>query len=59
MTSTTTARIVLLHLHVEVPEEDDRNADKIADAIEAALEVGSDDDSVKNLEVIITLAEEV
>ena len=60
MTETATPkRTVLVHLNVEVPAEDQRDADKIADAIMAALEVGSDDESVYYLQPIVTLAEDV
>jgi len=52
-------RTVLVHLNVEVPAEDGRNADQIADAILAAIEVGQDDDSVRDLKVGAPLAEEV
>lgn len=52
-------RTVLVHLNVEPAGDDARNADDIADAIMAALEVGSDDDSVRGLAVSVTLAEEL
>lgn len=37
-------RTVLIHLNVTVPDGDDRNADEVADAVLAAIEVGSDND---------------
>lgn len=52
-------RIILVHLSVAVSESDKRTADEIADAIQAAYEVGSDDDSVRNLRVTAVLAEEI
>lgn len=52
-------RTILVHLNVEVPDEDDRSADQIADALLGALEVGGDDDSVRDLKVIAPLAEDV
>ena len=60
MTETTAPkRTVLVHLNVEVPAEDQRDADKIADALMAALEVGSDDEAVWYLKPTVTLAEDV
>lgn len=53
------ARTILIHLNVEAPDTDERTADQIADAILAALEVGSDDNSVRELEIVAPLAEEV
>jgi hypothetical protein len=44
-------RTILVHLNVTVPWNDERNPDEIADAILAAIEVGSDDDSVRSLGV--------
>jgi hypothetical protein len=52
-------RTILVHLNVEAPAADERGADEIADAILAAIEVGSDDDSVRDLTVAAPLAEEV
>lgn len=52
-------RTILVHLNVTVPDDDIRSADQIGDAIEAALEVGSDDPSVSGLEVHVVLIEEV
>lgn len=52
-------RTVLVHLNVEVPDEDERDADAIADALLGALEVGSDDESVRDLKVVAPLAEDV
>lgn len=51
-------RTVLVHLNVEVPAGDPRTPNQIADAIIGALEVGSDDDSVRDLKPLATLAEE-
>jgi hypothetical protein len=53
------ARTILVHLNVEIPVTDKRDPDDIADAIMDAFEVGSDDDSVRDLFPKITLAEEV
>jgi hypothetical protein len=44
-------RTILVHLNVSVPDGDERGADEVADAILAAIEVGSDDDSVRSLGV--------
>lgn len=52
-------RTILVHLNVEVPDHDDREAEAIADAILAAVEVGSDSDEVRDLMVTAPLAEEV
>lgn len=56
---TTTTREILVHLNVEVPANDSRSADEIADAILAAYEVGSDNEIVSDLTVVCPLAEEV
>lgn len=50
-------RTILVHLNVEV--EDDRPAEEIAQAILGAIEVGQDDDSVRDLRISAPLAEEV
>jgi len=53
-------RTILVHLNVTVPDEDDRTADKIADALLGAIEVGSDDDSVRGLAIgIPVFAEDI
>ncbi len=52
-------RTVLIHLNVDVPTGDGRSADQVADAILAAIEVGSDDDSVRDLTLHLPLAEEI
>jgi hypothetical protein len=44
-------REILVHLSVELTNSDLRTPDEVADAILAAIEVGSDDDSVRNLGV--------
>jgi hypothetical protein len=53
------AATVLIHLNVTVPDGDPRNADQIADAILAAVEVGSDDYSVRDLTIVCPLAEAI
>jgi hypothetical protein len=52
-------RTILVHLNVDVPEPDSRTANEIADALLGAIEVGSDDDSVRELGVVCLMAEEV
>lgn len=52
-------REVLVHLNVEVPDTDTRTADEVADALLGAFEVGSDDDSVRDLVVCCPLAEDI
>lgn len=52
-------RTVLVHLNVTVPAGDARTADKIADAILNAIEVGKMDASVAMLEVCCPLAEDI
>lgn len=52
-------RTILVHLNVEVPDEDERNPNQIADAIMGALEVGQDDDTVRDLVITAPLADEV
>lgn len=44
-------RTILVHLNVEVPDDDPRDANAIADAILSMIEVGSDDDSVREFRV--------
>ncbi len=50
---------ILVHLNVTAPSGDKRNANQIADAILAAIEVGQDDDSVRDLEIVCPLAEAI
>ena len=52
-------RTVLVHLNVEVPDDDKRDPDDIANALMAALHVGSDHPSVERLRVECPLVEEV
>lgn len=53
-------RTILIHLNVEVPENDKRKVEEIVfSAISGALVVGSDDDSVRDLKFSIPLAEEI
>lgn len=52
-------REVLVHLNVTVPEGDSRTADEIADAILAAIEVGSDNEAVRGLGIVCPLAEDI
>lgn len=52
-------RTVLVHLNVEVPGEDQRNAEQIASALMQALEVGSDDETVYYLRPTVALTEEL
>jgi hypothetical protein len=52
-------RTILVHLNVEAPASDQRSADEIADALLAALEVGSDDDRVRDLKVVCPMAEAI
>lgn len=51
-------REVLVHLNVEVPEEDGRGADEIAQAVERHLK-GHNDPALRGLEFCVPLAEEV
>jgi hypothetical protein len=50
-------RTVLMHMNVTVPDEDERTVPELVQALEGAIEVGSDDPTVNALEVV--LAEEV
>jgi hypothetical protein len=56
-------RTILTHLSIEVPDEDDRDADAIAAAFMAAYEVGMegapDDVKLDGLTVSVVLSEEV
>ena len=49
------ARTILVHLNVTVPDDDYRSIGHIAEAIEGAIQVGSDDPSLLGL-VIVTAA---
>lgn len=53
------SRTVLIHLNVQVPDEDARDATQIAQAVEGAIEVGSDDASVRGLVIEAVLSEEL
>jgi hypothetical protein len=46
-------RTILMHLNIVVPDEDGRSTPQIVEAIEAAIEVGSDHDSVRGLEFVV------
>lgn len=52
-------RTILIHLNVEAPDTDERTADEIVAAVMGALEVGSDDGSVRDLEIVNALSEEI
>ncbi len=52
-------RVILIHLNVELLRLDERSVEEIVSAISGALEVGSDDDSVRGLNISIPLAEEI
>ena len=60
MSSTETPkRTVLVHLNVEVPAKDQRDADEIASALMEALEIGSNDESFDHLITTVAMAEDV
>ena len=52
-------RTVIIHLSVEVPDDDTRTPDEIADMVEIALSNGHDENPLAGLEVHCPLAEEV
>jgi hypothetical protein len=52
-------RTILVHLNIEVPDTDTREADEIGEALVAAVHVGSDDDEVRELIVRNVLSEEM
>jgi hypothetical protein len=52
-------RTVVLHLNITVPNDDSRATTAIADAVMGAIEVGKDDDAVRDLRIVDALAEEV
>lgn len=52
-------RTVLVHLNVELPDDDERTAEQVTRAIEGAIEVGSDDPALDGLTVVVALSEEV
>jgi hypothetical protein len=53
------ARTILMHLNVSVPADDNRSIGEIAEAIEGAIEVGSDDPSLAGLVIQTALVDEV
>jgi hypothetical protein len=53
------ARTFLVHLNVEVPRDDTRSEQELVEAIEGALTVGWDDDSVRGLNVCVALTERI
>lgn len=53
------ARTILVHLNVSVPDDDTRSMGEIAEAIEGAIEVGSDDPSLQGLAIHTALVDEV
>lgn len=53
------ARTILMHVNVIVPDKDGRDVPEIVGAIEAAIEVGSDHDSVRDLKIETIVAEVV
>jgi len=53
-------RTILIHLSVEVPEDDERDSEQIISAIADSLAAASSENySVKELEISIPLAEEI
>lgn len=56
---TSGTRTILIHVNVEVPGDDHRSRDEIVAAVLGSIEVGSDDDSVRDLKVTLPLVEEV
>jgi hypothetical protein len=52
-------RTIIVHLNVQVPDDDPRLAAEIGQAILGAVEVGSDDDSVRDLVVTAPLSEQI
>jgi hypothetical protein len=55
----TTTREILIHLNVTVPDGDQRDSDEIERAVMGALEVGSDHDDLRGLEIVAALSEEI
>jgi len=52
-------REILIHMNVEVPEDDKRSAEEISQAIQGALEVGSDNEILEGISWQIPLAEDI
>jgi hypothetical protein len=50
-------RTVLMHLNVEVPDTDGRSVPELVAAVEAAIEVGSDNEALNDLVIETVLAE--
>jgi hypothetical protein len=52
-------RTILMHLNVIVSDGDDRSTPEIVAAVEAAIEVGSDHEDVRELTIETVLSEEL
>ena len=52
-------RTILVHLNVTVPDDDYRSIGHIAEAIEGAIQVGSDDPSLIGLIVQVAGVDEI
>ena len=50
-------RTVLMHLNVEVPDDDGRSVPELIDALEGAIEVGSDHPGLNDLVIEVVMAE--
>jgi len=53
------ARTILVHLNVTVPDGDYRSIGAIAEAIEGAIQVGSDDPSLSSLIIHVAAVDEI
>jgi hypothetical protein len=51
-------RTILVHLNIEIPADDSRTPNQVADAIEAALSVVADHDSLAGMTITCPMAEE-
>lgn len=53
------SRTILVHLNIEVPDDDRRSAEQIGANVEAALNISSDEPSRREENVEVALAEEI
>lgn len=52
-------RVILVHLNVQAANDDSRTTDEIVQAVQGAIEVGSDEDGLLGLDISVVLAEEI
>lgn len=53
------AREILVHLNVEVPDDDPRSAQEITDLVMGAIAVGSDTPAFADMWIVMAMSEEI